>query len=93
LIAAAHLGHVEIVRTLIQAGAPLGHVNNLDWPVLIESIVLGGGGPRQTETLKWLRNAGANVNLPNRNGQTPLALARARGFSAMVRLLRQAVAR
>jgi Ankyrin repeats (3 copies)/Ankyrin repeat len=29
LIAAAHLGHAEVVRILIRAGAPLDHVNNL----------------------------------------------------------------
>ena len=29
LIAAAHLGHVDVVRVLIDAGAPLDHVNNL----------------------------------------------------------------
>ncbi|MBT4938882.1 MAG: ankyrin repeat domain-containing protein, partial [Rhodospirillaceae bacterium] len=29
LIAAAHLGHVEIVRELIRTGAPLDHINNL----------------------------------------------------------------
>ncbi len=46
LIAAAHLGHVEVVQTLIRAGAPLDHVNNLNWTALIESIVLGDGGQR-----------------------------------------------
>jgi hypothetical protein len=54
LIAAAHLGHAEIVRTLIGAGAPLDHVNNLGWTALIESIVLGDGGPRHTDTLRAL---------------------------------------
>ena len=44
LIAAAHLGHAEVVRVLIAAGAPLDHVNNLGWTALIESIVLGNGG-------------------------------------------------
>ncbi|HEX7926089.1 MAG TPA: ankyrin repeat domain-containing protein, partial [bacterium] len=29
LIAAAHLGHGDVVRMLIKAGAPLDHVNNL----------------------------------------------------------------
>ena len=29
LIAAAHLGHVDVVLELIAAGAPLDHVNNL----------------------------------------------------------------
>lgn len=93
LIAAAHLGHVEVVQALIKAGAPLDHVNNLGWTALIESIVLGDGGPRHTQTLKALVDAGANVNLPDRNRQTPLALARSRGFAAMAKLLVAAGAR
>ena len=93
LIAAAHLGHAEVVRTLIGAGAPLDHVNNLGWTALIESIVLGDGGPRHTETLRLLVEAGANVNLADRNGQTPLALARGRRYGAMATLLLQAGAR
>ena len=93
LIAAAHLGHVEVVRTLIAAGAPLDHVNNLGWTALIESIVLGDGGPRHTETLKALVEAGANVNLADRQGQTPLALARRHGFAEMIRLLERARAK
>jgi uncharacterized protein len=87
LIAAAHLGHVEIVRSLIAAGAPLDHVNNLGWTALIESIVLGDGGPRHTETLKALVEAGANVNLADREGRTPLSLAKQRGYAEMTRLL------
>ena len=93
LIAAAHLGHAEVVRTLIRAGAPLDHVNNLGWTALIESIVLGDGGLRHTETLRALVEAGANPNLADRTGQTPLSLARARGYEPMVRLLLQAGAR
>ena len=93
LIAAAHLGHAEVVRTLIRAGAPLDHVNNLGWTALIESIVLGDGGPRHTDTLDALIEAGANVNLADREGRTPLALAQARGHAAMVARLRQAGAR
>ena len=90
LIAAAHLGHAEVVRTLIKAGAPLDHVNNLGWTAVIESIVLGDGGPRHTETFRALVEAGANVNLPDRTGQTPLTLARARGYGAMVAILQAA---
>jgi ankyrin repeat protein len=93
LIAAAHLGHVEVVRTLIHSGAPLDHIKNLGWTALIESIVLGDGGPRHSETLRALIEAGANVNLADRNGQTPISLARGRGYAAMVRLLQQAGAR
>ncbi len=54
LIAAAHLGHDEIVRTLIAARAPLDHVNNLGWTAVIELIVLGDGGRRHIATLEAL---------------------------------------
>jgi ankyrin repeat protein len=93
LIAAAHLGHAEVVKTLIRAGAPLDHVNNLGWTALIESIVLGDGGARHTETLRALVAAGANVNIADRGGQTPLALASARRYRGMVDILRAAGAR
>lgn len=93
LIAAAHLGHDEVVKTLIRAGAPLDHVNNLGWTALIESIVLGDGGPRHTETLRALIAAGADPNLADRQGITPLAQARGRGYTAMVTMLEQAGAR
>jgi ankyrin repeat protein len=93
LIAAAHLGHDGVVRQLIAAGAPLDHVNNLHWTAVIEAIVLGDGGARHQATLKALIDAGANLQLPDRSGQTPLALAKARGYSAMVSMLEKAGAR
>jgi len=93
LIAAAHLGHVEVVETLIRAGAPLDHINNLEWTALIESIVLGDGGPDHTETLRALVEAGANVNLADSRGQSPLQLARAQGYQTMVEILQVAGAK
>lgn len=93
LIAAAHLGHAEVVRTLIAARAPLDHVNNLQWTALIESIVLGDGGSNHTETLRALVEAGANVNIPDGSGATPLTLARSRGHRDMVAILEKAGAR
>lgn len=90
LIAAAHLGHADVVRRLVEAGAPLDHVNNLGWTAVIESVVLGDGGPRHTETLRILIEAGADVNLADRQGRTPLALAETHGFEAMTALLRRA---
>ena len=93
LIAAAHLGHDEVVRMLIAARAPLDHVNNLGWTALIESIVLGNGGERHTATLKALVEAGANVNIADRSGATPLTLAKGRGYAAMVTILENAGAR
>jgi ankyrin repeat protein len=90
LIASAHLGHVEVVRALIRAGAPLDHVNNLGWTALIESIVLGDGGARHTATLKALVDAGANVNLPDGRGTTPRQLALRRNYLDMAAILEKA---
>ena len=93
LIAAAHLGHDGVVKQLIAAGAPLNHVNNLHWTALIESIVLGDGGPRHVATLQALVNAGANLQLADRNGNTPLKLAQARKYRKMVEILEKAGAK
>ena len=93
LIAAAHLGHDGVVRQLIKAGAPLDHVNNLHWTAVIEAIVLGDGGARHQATLKALLDAGASTQLTDRSGATPLQLARARGYGAMVQMLQAAGAR
>jgi ankyrin repeat protein len=93
LIAAAHLGHAEVVRELIRTGAPLNHVNNLGWTAVIEAIVLGDGGANHQATLKHLIDARADLNLADRNGSRPLALARGRGYAAIVKMLEAALAR
>lgn len=90
LIAAAHLGHDGVVKQLIAAGAPPDHVNNLHWTAVIEAIVLGNGGPRHQRTLQALLAAGASTRLTDREGNTPLTLAKARGYAAMVTLLEKA---
>ena len=87
LIAAAHLGHVEVVRTLIAAGAPLDHVNNLGWTAAIEAVILGDGGERHQQTLKALVDAGANTRIADRDGVTPLEHAKRRGYAAMIAIL------
>jgi ankyrin repeat protein len=90
LIAAAHLGHVGVVRELIRAGAPLDHVNNMGWTALIEAVILGDGGPGHTETVRALVDAGANPKIPDRNGVTPLQHATARGYTSVTSILSQA---
>jgi hypothetical protein len=87
LIAASHLGHDEVVGILIEAGAPLDHVNNLSWTALIEAVILGDGGPRHQRTASHLTAAGARRDLGDRNGVTPIQMARQRGYDALVRIL------
>ena len=89
LIAAAHLGHVEIVRRLIAAGAPLDHVNNLHWTAVMEAVVLGDGGADHLMVLDALLAAGADRSLADRNGITPLEHAELRGFAEMASRLRK----
>lgn len=87
LIAAAHLGHVEPVRALIAAGAPLDHVNNLGWTALLEAVILGDGGPRHAEIVRLLLAAGANAAIGDRGGTTALGHARAKGQTQIVQIL------
>lgn len=90
LIAAADLGHGEIVRRLVAAGAPLDHVNNLGWTALMEAVVLGDGSGDFQEVVKLLVDAGADNTIGDRDGVTPLEHARARGYAEIVSLLEPA---
>jgi ankyrin repeat protein len=90
LIAAAHLGHAEVVRRLIAGGAPLDHVNNLGWTALIEAVVLGDGGPGHIETVRALIEAGADPSIKDREGVSPLAHAKARGYTKIADIISSA---
>jgi ankyrin repeat protein len=89
LIAAAHLGHHEIVKSLIRAGAPLDHINNLGWTALIEAVILGDGGPDHIETVWALVEAGADKSIPDRDGITPLQHAVRANYTEIADILRQ----
>jgi ankyrin repeat protein len=87
LIPAAHHGHPETVKILLATAIDKDHINNLGWTALLEAVLLGDGGPVHTEIVRLLVEAGANVNIADREGVTPLAHARRRGFAGMVRIL------
>jgi len=90
LIRAAHRGYATIVQQLIDAGVELDHVNRLGWTALLEAIILGDGGPAHTDVVRRLLAAGADPQLPDGGGTTPLEHAEQRGQRAIVTLLRQA---
>jgi ankyrin repeat protein len=93
LIAAAHLGHAEVVRELIKAGAPVDHINDLGWTALIEAVILGDGGKKHQETVKALIEGGAKLDIPDRSGATPLSLAKNRKYKEIVLILETAGAK
>lgn len=93
LIRAADRGHVEIIKELLKTDIDIDHVNRLGWTALLEAIILGDGGPRHTEVVRLLVEAGVDVNLADGNGVTPLAHARQRGFEEITTILENAGAR
>jgi ankyrin repeat protein len=88
LIPAAERGHVEIVRELLtRTDVDVDHVNDLGWTALLEAIILSDGGERHRQIIQLLVDHGADVNLPDSNGITPLAHARQRGFAQIIEIL------
>ncbi|MBM3650933.1 MAG: ankyrin repeat domain-containing protein [Alphaproteobacteria bacterium] len=87
LIPACERGHVETVKALIEAGIDIDHVNRLGWTGLLEAIILSNGGPHHVEIVRLLIAAKANVNLPDRDGVSPLSHARQRGYREIEQLL------
>ncbi len=93
LIPAAHHGHPETVRVLLKTQIAIDHVNNLGWTALLETIILSDGGPVHQDILAQLIAAGANVNIADAEGVSPLTHARQRGYAEMVELLEKAGAK
>lgn len=94
LIPAAERGHVEVVKTLLtKTDVDVNHINNLGWTALLEAIVLSDGGIKHQQIVQLLVDHGADVNIPDKDGVTPLQHARTRGFKAIEQILVQANAR
>ena len=90
LIPAAHHGHVDAVRVLLATAIDVDHVNRLGWTALLEAVILGDGGPKHTEIVRLLLGGGADPNLADRGGVTPLAHARQRGYRGIAEAIEKA---
>lgn len=93
LIPASERGHVKTVKTLIDAGVDVDHINRLGWTALIEAIILGDGSQKYEEIVTLLIKGGANVNLADGSGYTPLTLAKDKGYTNIVNILEKAGAK
>ncbi|MEJ1157039.1 ankyrin repeat domain-containing protein [Prosthecomicrobium sp. N25] len=90
LIPACERGHVDAIAFLLTTGIDVDHVNDLGWTCLLEIVILGDGGPRHVEAARLVLAAGADPNLADRDGVTPLAHARARGQTRVAALIEAA---
>lgn len=91
LIPACERGHVDTVRLLLdRSKIDVNHVNNLGWTALLEAVVLSDGGPRHIEIVRLLLAAGADPNIADKDGVTPLKHAQDRRYDAIAALIRDA---
>jgi ankyrin repeat protein len=91
VIPASERGHVETVRYLLtETDVDVDHVNKLGWTALLEAILLSDGGPRHQAVVALLIEAGADVDLADKDGVRPLAHARERGQTEIAALLAEA---
>jgi ankyrin repeat protein len=93
LIPAAEKGHLDNVRLLLEAGVDPNHINRLGWTALLEAVILSDGGPVHQQIVAALIAGGADVDIADGDGVTPLAHARRRGYDEIAKLLEDAGAR
>lgn len=91
IIPAAEHGHLEVIRHLIDhTSIDVNHVNNLGWTALLEAIILSDGGPVHQEVVDVLLTHGADPNLADGEGVSPLSHARSRGYLEIAELIESA---
>ena len=59
-------------KILLATAIDKDHVNRLGWTALLEAVILGDGGPRIRRSCGCWWTPGANVNIADRDGVTPL---------------------
>lgn len=87
-IPASERGHVDYLRRVVQTDVDINHVNDLGWTALLEAVILGDGGKDHQEIVRILLEAGADPDIADRDGVTPLRHAEHRGHQKIASLLR-----
>lgn len=81
------------MRFLLTTKIDLDHVNALGWTCLLEAVLLGDGGPKHQQIVAMVVKAGADPNIADKQGNTALSHARARGQSQVTAILKAAGAK
>ncbi|MBJ7927728.1 ankyrin repeat domain-containing protein [Bacillus cereus group sp. N31] len=88
LIPASEHGYITVIKELLtRTNIDVNHVNNLGWTALMEAIVLSNGDETQQQVIRLLIEHGADVNIPDNDGVTPLEHARAHNFEEIEKIL------
>jgi ankyrin repeat protein len=91
LIPACERGHVDTVRLLLERSKiDVNHINNLGWTALLEAVILSDGGPAHIEIVRMLLAAGADPNIADKDGVSPLQHAQDRRYDAIAALIEEA---
>jgi ankyrin repeat protein len=90
LMPACERAHVDTVKLLLTTRIDVDHVNNLGWTCLLEIVILGDGGPAHVEVARLVLSAGANPNIADKDGVSPLAHARRKGQGEIAQLIASA---
>ncbi len=74
---AAHYGKVDVVKTLIQYGANINAISHSKLPFIPKNTALHAGiaGAKSMEIIDYLLTNGADCNLVDSEGHTPLHIA------------------
>lgn len=90
LIPASERGHVDVVEELLtNSDIDVDHINDLHWTALLEAIILGNGGENHQKIVQLLADHGADVNIGDRDGVTPLEHAERLNFKEIERILKE----
>ncbi|UCR88980.1 ankyrin repeat domain-containing protein [Mycetocola spongiae] len=87
IIPAAEHGYADTIQILLDAGINPNHINNPGWTALQEAVLLGTDGENHQESVRRLIAGGADVNLRDKRGSTPLNNALNNGFSNLAALI------
>ncbi|WP_025118079.1 ankyrin repeat domain-containing protein [Bacillus sp. H1m] len=88
LIPASEQGYIDVIKELLtRTNIDVNHVNNLGWTALMEAIVLSNGNETQQQVIRLLIEHGADVNIPDNDGVTPLEHARTYHFEEIEKIL------
>ncbi len=94
LIPASEHGYVEVVKLLLsETKTDVNLINNLGWTALLEAIILNNGGVNQQKVIKLLITYGADVNIKDFNGISPLEHSKRKGFKSIEKILLKAGAK